>query len=135
VDVLRAEDVTDVRGYRAVIVGGAVYMRRLMPEAISFVEANRQILSQAPVAYFVVCGTLKEDTEENRRQATAFLDPLRQVVQPVSEGLFAGVMDYGKMSFLQQMILRVMGGVEGDFRDWEGIRTWAEGLPSMMLAV
>ncbi|MFN2272148.1 MAG: flavodoxin domain-containing protein [Anaerolineae bacterium] len=133
VDVRRTEDVTDISGYRAVVVGSAVYMRRLMPEAVAFVEANRQALSQVPVAYFVVCGTLKEDTEENRRQATAFLAPLHQAVQPVDEGLFAGVMDYGKMSFLQQMITRVMGGVEGDFRDWGAIQGWAEGLPAMLL--
>ena len=132
VDVRRVEDVTDVSGYRAVVVGSAVYMRRLMSKAVAFVETNRQALSQVPLAYFVVCGTLKEDTAENRRQAAAFLDPLRQVVQPVDEGLFAGVMDYGKMSFLQQMILRVMGGVEGDFRDWEAIQGWAVGLPATL---
>jgi menaquinone-dependent protoporphyrinogen oxidase len=107
-------------------------MRRLMPEAVAFVEANQQALSQVPVAYFVVCGTLKEDTEENRRQAAAFLDPLRRIVPSVDEGLFAGVMDYGKMSFLQQMIMRVMGGVEGDYRDWEAIRGWAERLSTTM---
>jgi menaquinone-dependent protoporphyrinogen oxidase len=133
VDVRRAEDVTDVSGYRAVIVGSAVYMRRLMPEAVAFVEENRQALSQVPVAYFIVCGTLKEDTAETRRQAAAFLDPLCQIVQPVDEGLFAGVMDYGKVSFLQQMIMRVMGGVEGDFRNWDAIQGWAAGLPTVML--
>jgi menaquinone-dependent protoporphyrinogen oxidase len=135
VDVRRVEDVTDVSGYRAVVVGSAVYMRRLMPEAVAFVEANRQVLSQVPVAYFVVCGTLKEDTEETRRQAAAFLDPLRQAVRPVDEGLFAGVMDYGKMSFLQQLVTRAMGGTEGDFRDWDAIQTWAEELPATMLGV
>jgi menaquinone-dependent protoporphyrinogen oxidase len=133
VDVLQAEDVTDVRGYRAVVVGSAVYMRRLMPEAVAFVEANRQALGQVSVAYFVVCGTLKEDTEENRRQAAAFLDPLRQIVPSVDEGLFAGVMDYSKMSFLQQIIMRVMGGVEGDYRDWEAIQGWATELSATML--
>jgi menaquinone-dependent protoporphyrinogen oxidase len=133
VDVCQAEDVVDVSGYRAVVVGSAVYMRRLMPEAVAFVEANRRALGQVPVAYFVVCGTLKEDTEENRRLAAAFLDPWRQIVPSVDEGLFAGVMDYGKISFLQQMIMRVMGGVEGDYRDWEAIQGWAARLPAAML--
>ena len=132
VDVRRVQDVTDVSAYRAVIVGSAVYMRRLMPEAVTFVEANHAALSRVPVAYFVVCGTLKEDTAETRRQAAAFLDPLRQAVPPVSEGLFGGVMDYAKVSFLQQLIMRVMGGVEGDFRDWDAIGAWAAGLPAVM---
>lgn len=133
VDMRRAKDVTDVSAYRAVIVGSAVYMRRLMPEAVTFVETNHTALSQVPVAYFIVCGTLKENTEENRRQAAAFLDPLRQIVPPVSEALFGGVMDYGKVSLLQQLIVRAMGGGEGDFRDWDAIRAWAAGLPSTVL--
>jgi menaquinone-dependent protoporphyrinogen oxidase len=133
VDVRRAQGVNDVSAYRAVIVGSAVYMRRLMPEAVTFVEANRTALSQVPVAYFVVCGTLKEDTDETHRQAAAFLDPLRQTVPPVSEGLFGGVMDYAKVSLLQQLIIRVMGEGEGDFRNWDAIGAWAEGLPSVMM--
>jgi menaquinone-dependent protoporphyrinogen oxidase len=132
VDVRRAQDVADVGAYRAVIVGSAVYMRRLMPEAVAFVDANHTALGQVPVAYFVVCGTLKEDTTETRRQAAAFLDPLRQTVPPVSEGLFAGVMDYSKVSFLQQVVIRVMGEGEGDFRNWEAIEAWATGLPAVM---
>jgi menaquinone-dependent protoporphyrinogen oxidase len=133
VDVRRAEDVTDISGYRAVVVGSAVYMRRLMSEAVAFVEANRQALGQVPVAYFVVCGTLKEDTEENRQQAAAYLEPVRALVQPVDEGLFAGAMDFGKMSFLYQAVARVMGGSNSDWRDWEAIQGWAEGLPAMLL--
>ena len=132
VDVRRAKNVTDVSGYRAVIVGSAVYMRRLMPEAITFVAANQQALSQVPVAYFVVCGTLKEDTQENRRQAAAFLDPLRQAVQPVDEGLFAGAMDFDRMSFLYQAVARVMGGSNSDWRDWDAIQAWAERLSVAM---
>ena len=133
VDVRRAEDVTDISGYRAVVVGSAVYMRRLMSEAVAFVEANRQALGQVPVAYFVVCGTLKEDTEENRQQAAAYLEPVRALVQPVDEGLFAGAMDFGKMSLLYQAVARVMGGSNSDWRDWEAIQGWAEGLPAMLL--
>jgi menaquinone-dependent protoporphyrinogen oxidase len=134
VDVRQVQDVTDVGGYRAVVLGSAVYMNRLMSEAVEFAEAHQGALGQVPVSCFVVCGTLREDTAENRQKAAAYLEPVRELVQPVSEGLFAGAMDFGKMSFLYQAVARVMGGSESDWRDWDAIRAWAESLPSVLLA-
>jgi menaquinone-dependent protoporphyrinogen oxidase len=134
VDVRPIQEVADVSGYSAAIVGSAIYMNRLMPQAVDFVKANKQTLSQMPVACFVVCGTLKEDTQENRKSAAAYLDPIREVVQPADEGYFAGAMDFSKMSLAYQMVARVMGGSESDWRDWGAIRGWAEGLASTLLA-
>jgi menaquinone-dependent protoporphyrinogen oxidase len=125
VDVRRAKEVTDVSGYRAVIVGSGVYMGQWMSEAIKFVEAHQDALSRAPVAYFTVCLTMREDTDENRREVAAYLDPLREVVQPTSVGLFAGRLDCSNLPFLYRLIAKAMGSAEGDFRDWEAIRAWA----------
>jgi len=125
VDVRLAKDVTDVSPYRAIVVGSAIYMGQWMSEAAKFVEMHREALSQIPVAYFAVCLTQKDDTEENRRTVAAYLDPVREVVQPVDVGLFAGRLDCSKLSFLYRLIAKVMGSPEGDFRDWEAIRAWA----------
>jgi menaquinone-dependent protoporphyrinogen oxidase len=132
VDVRQMKDVIDVSAYRAVIVGSAVYRLNLLPEAVKFVEANRQVLNRVPVAYFVVCGTLQEDTPEKREKAAAFLTPLREMAQPVNEGLFGGRIDYSKVSLLEQLIVRVLGSKEGDWRDWDAIQTWAEGLSTAL---
>jgi len=43
----------------------------------------------------------------------------------VDVGLFAGVMDYSKLSFMLRLMMKAMGSPEGDFRDWEAIRAWA----------
>jgi menaquinone-dependent protoporphyrinogen oxidase len=128
VDVRQMKDVSDVSAYRAVIAGSAVYRSNLLSEAVEFVKANREALSRVPLAYFVVCGTLQEDTPEKREKASAFLTPLRETVQPVDEGLFAGRIDYSKVSLLAQLIVRALGGREGDWRDWDAIRAWATGL-------
>ena len=125
VDVRLAKDVTDVSPYRAVVVGSAIYMGRWMSEAVKFVETHRDALSQLPVAYFTVCLTMKDDTEENRRTVAAYLDPVREVVQPVDVGLFAGRLDSSKLSFIYRLIIKAMGQPEGDFRNWEAIRAWA----------
>jgi menaquinone-dependent protoporphyrinogen oxidase len=125
VDVRRAKDVKDVSPYRAVIVGGAVRTGKWVSEATNFVEKNREALSQVPVAYFVVCLTMKDDTEENRRTVEAYLDPVCEAVEPVDMGLFAGAIDYNKLSFRARTMAKAMRVSEGDWRDWEAIRPWA----------
>ncbi len=125
VDVHPVDKLKGVDGYDAAIIGSAIRVGKWLPEAMKFVEKHRDALGQIPVALFTVCLTLSEDTEENRREVAAYLDPVCEVVQPVDIGLFAGLMDYSKLSFLLRLMVKKMGSPEGDFRDWEAIRAWA----------
>ncbi len=133
VDVRLAKEVSDLGGYSAVVVGSAIRMGRWLPEAVRFVEQHQDALKTMPVAYFQVSGFLKEDTPERRQEAATYLAPVRALVTPVSEGLFAGKMDYSKLSFFDRTIARMVGSVEGDWRDWDAIRAWAEGLRPILL--
>ena len=141
VDVHRAKDATDVSPYRAVVVGTGIHMGRVHRDMPAFVRKHQQALSKVSVAYFVVCLTMKEGTEENRREVEAYLDRVRQKVpevQPVNVGLFAGAVltegeDYEKLSWLMRLVLKAMGSAEGDYRDWEAIRDWATGLCPTLL--
>jgi menaquinone-dependent protoporphyrinogen oxidase len=136
VDVLAARDVADVSGYRAVVVGTGIRAGQVHGSVKKFVEAHQAALSRVPVAYFVVCLTMKEDTEENRCQVGDYLNVLREKapqVEPVGIGLFAGALDYKKLSLLARLILKAMKSEEGDFRNWEGIRVWARGLRPVLL--
>jgi len=128
VDVRFLKDVKDLSPYQAVIVGSAIRMGKWLPEAVEFVKTHQDRLSRVPVAYFAVCLALKDDTAENRRKALGYLDPVRKQfpqVKPVDVGLFAGAVDYKKLSFAYSLILKVKGAPEGDFRNWEAIRKWA----------
>jgi len=124
-DVRLAKDVTDLSPYRAVVVGSAIRVGKWLPEAVEFVETHREALGRMPLAYFAVCLTLKEDTEENRREVSAYLDPVCEMVQPVDVGLFAGGMDYSKLPFILRVMMKAMKSPKGDFRNWEAIRAWA----------
>jgi hypothetical protein len=62
-----------------------------------------------------------------------WLKPVRALVKPISEGMFAGALDIGKIpSFGDRLKFRlsVAFGVwkEGDHRGWKAIHTWAESL-------
>jgi len=127
------DKVTDLSVYRAVVLGSAIRQAKWLPEAKKFVAAHQPALSRVPTAYFTVCMTLSQDTEENRRKAVAFLEPVRQILKPVEEGFFAGKMDYGQLGLVERlMIERVMQIPQGDFRNWAAIQTWAQALPARL---
>lgn len=128
IDVRLVGKVHDLSPYQTVIVGSAIRRGRWLPEALDFVKKHRDVLREVPTAFFVVCLTMKDDTLENRSKALSCLDPVRKEtpqIQPVDIGLFAGVVDFGKLSFVSKSILKAKGISEGDFRNWSAIRTWA----------
>lgn len=136
VDVRSVADENDLSNYEAVIVGSPIRMSRWLPEAVNFVKKHRDELSRVPAAYFVVCNTMKDDTPWNRKKVLAYLDPVRKAspnIEPVDIGLFAGVMDFSKLSFMDKSILKMKGVSEGDFLNWTAIKKWAADVAPMLL--
>jgi menaquinone-dependent protoporphyrinogen oxidase len=140
VDVFAMQDVKDLTPYGAVVAGSAIQNKQWLPEAMQFMQTNRAALSEKPFATFLVCMTLAmKNAGQYRRFAADFLNPVRSLVKPVSEGLFAGVLDIRKVPSASDRFkfrLSVLFGAwsEGDHRDWNAIRKWAAGLPPLLLA-
>jgi menaquinone-dependent protoporphyrinogen oxidase len=126
VDVLPVEKAGDLSAYQAVVLGSAIRMGQLLPEVVKFVEANQAVLQQKSFNVFFLCMTLEKDTPENRQTVSAYLEPLRALVKPASEGMFAGVMEPKKLSLLERMMMKAMKTPVGDFRNWEQINAWAQ---------
>ncbi|MGZ3578955.1 MAG: flavodoxin domain-containing protein [Syntrophales bacterium] len=127
-DVVLIKNASNVNSYQGVVIGSAIYRGKWLPEASDFVQKNRDILRQVPVAYFLVCMSLSHPTEENRAKASSYMDPILKAVpeiRPVGTGTFAGALDYNNLSWINKKILKSKGTPEGDFRDWNAIRTWA----------
>ena len=83
---------------------------------------------------------MSRPSEGSQRTAASYLDPIKEKapdVLPVDTGLFAGVLDYGKLSWPMRVIMKrkmkERGIKEGDYRDWDAIRTWASGLRPKLL--
>lgn len=132
-DLRPVTDVMEVDPYRAVVLGSAIRFGKVLPEALRFVEKHRLALRQIPVAYFVVCMTMQEDNEINRDTVRAYLDPLIALVPPADIALFAGEINIKKLAPMLRMLVKAMDFPQGDFRNWETIRGWAEGLPALLL--
>lgn len=133
VEVLPMKEVKDITPYGAVVAGSAIQGGAWLPEAVQFVRVHRPDLKAKPFAAFLVCMTLAMKNGDYRQQVAAWMDPVCQLVRPVSKGLFAGVLDIDKVpNFTDRAKFRlsVKFGVwaEGDHRDWASIKTWAESL-------
>ena len=139
VDIRRMQDVTDLTPYSAVVAGSAIRGKRWLPEATRFMRTHQAALRQQPFAAFLVCMTLAmKNGESYRPHVATFLDPVRALVKPVSEGLFAGALNISRIpSFMDRLKFRlsVLFGVwsEGDHRDWNAIRNWATDLRPLLL--
>ena len=117
------KDIKDITPYQAVIAGSAIQNKQWLPEAMQFMQTHKAALSQKPFAAFLVCMTLAmKNADQYRGFVSDFLQPVRALVKPVSEGLFAGVLDIGKVRSASDRFkfrLSVLFGVwsEGDHRD------------------
>ncbi|HVN53044.1 MAG TPA: flavodoxin domain-containing protein [Anaerolineaceae bacterium] len=126
VDVQPVAGVTDLAPYSAVVAGSGIRSGAVLPELLTFLQNNQAALQQKPLGLFILCMTLASDTEANRKTVSAYLDPVRAVVKPASEGLFAGVMDMGKLILLERLAIMAMAAPSGDFRNWDQINAWTE---------
>lgn len=134
VDVMPMSEVKDLSTYEAVVAGSAVRGSKWLPEAVSFIQNHQSVLVQKRFAMFTVCITMSMKQAENyRTRVLGWMDPVRALVKPLSEGLFAGRLDFNKLPFnWDTLLLRlsVAFGIfpRGDQRDWNAIRLWAQGL-------
>lgn len=132
VELRPLSEVTDLTSYRAVVMGSAIQGQKWLPEAMRFLQTHQAELRRKPIATFLTCITLSMKGGEQYRDGVAsWMAPVRALVNPVSEGMFAGALNFARMPLnLNTLMMRipVMLGVwkVGDHRDWDAIRAWAK---------
>jgi menaquinone-dependent protoporphyrinogen oxidase len=132
VDLASMTDIESIDGYRAVVVGAPIYSANWMPEATEFVKKHQAALGRVPVACFVLAIRLRDDSDDIREAVKRAISTERVIMQPVALGLFAGALDYGKLSPIVRLQAETKKLPEGDFRDWDAIRDWASTLPDLL---
>lgn len=137
VEVRPVAEVSDLSPYRAVVVGSAIQGAEWLPEALQFVRDHRAALAARPFAAFLVCMTLAMTNKDYHDEVAKWLQPVRDLVEPVSMGLFAGALDISQAPGFRARLnfrISVRLGVwsEGDHRNWDDIRAWAEELRPLL---
>lgn len=117
------EDVSDLEGVDAVVLGSAVYAGSWMKEATAFAERYRDTLAGLHVWLFS-SGPLGDEIQDEEEQPKQLAE-LTETLSPREHRVFFGALDKGKLGFGERMIVKAVKAPEGDFRDWDQIREWA----------
>ncbi|HEY3289126.1 MAG TPA: flavodoxin domain-containing protein [Anaerolineae bacterium] len=137
VEVRDMKDVKDLSAYHAVVAGSAVRGGKWLPEAMAFLKDHQSELAQKPFAAFLVCITMGHPNPQWRAGVKAWLAPVRTLTTPVSEGFFAGRLDFKLLPItLNTLMLRLAVALHilpaGDKRDWKAIDAWAESVRPLL---
>lgn len=125
VDQARPEDVVDVTPYGAFVLGSAVYMTHWTNEAVAFTERFRDALRAHPVWAFSVglAGLPKGKVSDPHR-----IGPVLLSIDPEDHVTFPGTFDPSRLSLRERSIATLGGATEGDFRDLDAVREWADAI-------
>jgi menaquinone-dependent protoporphyrinogen oxidase len=126
VEVRPVDDIEHLEGYQAVIVGSPIRFQQWLPEARHFVQTHRDALRLLPVVYFALSGLMSSPTPQHFHEVYDWLSEVRDLVEPLEVGIFAGSLNYDRLEHNQLVQVLSKGLPEGDFRRWQDIRAWAE---------
>ena len=134
VDVRPIQEADDLSGYAAVIAGSAARRKRgWLSEGRHWLCDHQAELRELPVAYFMTCWVLRDDTPEARGEAQGYMALVREevpAINPVAIGLFPGRLDLTRFSAFDRFWLRMKHAPVGDWFVGDQVRRWAEGLPA-----
>jgi menaquinone-dependent protoporphyrinogen oxidase len=130
-DVAPASQVPDVGPYDHVILGAAVYLLRWHPDVLDFLHAHERALASRPVWLFE-SGPLDDLPETRVRTLPGPVAGLAMRIAIRGHETFGGCLRPDAGGVLEQLM--AVGGLVGDYREWDRIRAWADGIADEIAA-
>jgi menaquinone-dependent protoporphyrinogen oxidase len=129
------EDVDDLAGYDAFVIGGAVYMFHWLKPMSRFLRRNREVLAERRVWLFS-SGPLGTETTDAKGRDVLEVSGAKEAteieaaIHPRGHRMFFGAYSTGKpVGLAERFVARIPAArdamPEGDFRDWDAIEAWA----------
>lgn len=128
--VRRVADAGDPAAYDAVVLGSAVYVGGWRKDAARYLERHQSELRGMPTWLFSSGPTGAGDPAATLDGWTfpEALQPTLDVVRPNGVRLFHGALRPETLGVIERLVVRGIGAELGDFRDFEEIRAWANGI-------
>lgn len=129
VALLPMQAIQSLNQYGAIVLGIPLYMGHFPAIARQFLRTHRQVLTQRPVALFVLgpIHPVEEEFAASRHQAEKQLKKYPWF-KPVVKVVFGGRYDPAKLGFPFNLVPALRGMPANEARDWETINEWADGL-------
>jgi menaquinone-dependent protoporphyrinogen oxidase len=130
VDVLPVQQVDGLSSYQAVVLGSAVYAGQWREEAITFLKAYEYTLADMPVWFFSSGPTGEGDPVELMKGWTfpKAQQSIADHIKPYDMALFHGFINTKEINFAEKILIKGIGAAVGDFRNWDSITAWANGI-------
>ena len=126
------EQLPELTGYDAVVLGSAVYVGRWLEPARHYVTERSAELRRRPVWLFS-SGPIGEPPFPPDEPHDA--GPMSRMVGARGHRVFPGRIDKARLSVGERAMVTAMRAPVGDFRDWDAVRAWAEEIAGELSAV
>lgn len=130
-------------GYDAVVVGASIHAGHHQRELVGWAARHRGDLAAVPSAFFSVCLTAADDTEESRAATRGYIDDFveRTGWTPARTTTFAGALQYREYDFVTRLMMRLLmrhshhetdASRDYDYTDWDAVERWAHELSTQI---
>ena len=129
--------------YDAVIVGASIHASHHQRALVKWAEHHHTALGLTPSAFFSVCLTAADDTEESRAATRGYLDDFveRTGWTPEQSATFAGAVQYREYDVATRALMRLLmrrmhhptdTSQDYDYTDWAAVERWAHELAATL---
>jgi menaquinone-dependent protoporphyrinogen oxidase len=146
-DVIDAHEAPeDLSRYDAVIVGGSIHAGRYQRDVRDWIKRHANELSATPSAFFSVCLTAADDTDESRSASRTYIDEMMEETgwTPDRAVTFAGALQYREYDFATRLVMRLLmkrghhetdTSRDFDYTDWDAVGRFGEDCVAMVAGV
>jgi menaquinone-dependent protoporphyrinogen oxidase len=123
--VLPPEDVGSVDEYDAVVLGSGVYAGHWMKAARELVDRSGESIASRPVWLFS-SGPVGDPPKP--QEEAVDVAAIMETTRAREHHVFVGKIEKKQLSFGDKAIAVAFRVQDGDYRDWDEIRSWASGI-------
>jgi menaquinone-dependent protoporphyrinogen oxidase len=122
--------------YDAVILGASIHGGHHQRALVKWAESHHTALGLTPSAFFSVCLTAADDTEESRAATRGYLDDFVEHTgwTPGESATFAGALQYREYDVATRALMRLLmrrmhhptdASQDYEYTDWDAVELWA----------
>jgi menaquinone-dependent protoporphyrinogen oxidase len=126
-ELVDMDEVDDLSGYDAYVVGSGIYLGNWLKEARRFIDAHASELARRPTWLFASGSIVGEPpvADDPNALRAGLVERLVETTNAREHKLFAGKLDPSKLGLLEKAAVRGAHASEGDYRDWDDAKRWA----------
>lgn len=129
VTVAEPDDARPDGGYDGIVLGSGVYAGHWLKDARNL-AARIAATSARPPVWVFSSGPLGDPPKPDEEPVD--VAGIVELLAPVEHRIFAGKIDKDDLGFGERAIMIAVRAPDGDFRDWDEITAWADGIADML---